>query len=235
MGESLIQYLLTYNLYDYGSNYEVPIIYILGDQDWHNRIVAEEYFNDVNAPYKRRNRDIRRTNSIILVEVDEFTSKGGDSGDDWLKHVSTMTLDQLWLRNPHTLNEEELVTYEKVFPYFISGLGKLNKDTPIITEGAAFLPRLVNQIGVDKTHYVCMVPTREFQIHYYKKRLWVNDYLLSCSDKEKAFNNWMERDALFALSALAQARELAYATLVVDGSKTVDENLAFIESLFQLI
>jgi len=37
------------------------------------------------------------------------------------------------------------------------------------------------------------------------------------------------------LSALAQARELAYATLVVDGSKTVDENLAFIESLFQLI
>ena len=69
MGESLIQYLLTYNLYDYGSNYEVPIIYIIGDQDWHNRIVAEEYFNDVNAPYKRRNRDIRRTNSIILVEV----------------------------------------------------------------------------------------------------------------------------------------------------------------------
>lgn len=53
MGESLIQYLLTYNLYDYGSNYEVPIIYIIGDPDWHNRIVAEEYFNDVNAPYKQ--------------------------------------------------------------------------------------------------------------------------------------------------------------------------------------
>jgi len=53
LAESLIQYLLTYNLYDYGSNYEVPIIYIIGDQDWHNRIAAEEYFNDVNAPYKQ--------------------------------------------------------------------------------------------------------------------------------------------------------------------------------------
>lgn len=165
----------------------------------------------------------------------DFTSKGGADGDEWLKHISTMTLDQLWLRNPHILNEEELVTYEKLFPYFMSSLENLNKDTPIITEGAAFLPRLVNQIGVDKTHYVCMVPTREFQINHFKKRLWVNDYLLSSSDKEKAFRNWMDRDVLFAQSAIKQAGEVGYATLVVDGTNNIDENLLFIEKCFKLI
>jgi len=167
----------------------------------------------------------------------DFITRGSEDGDKWLKYISEMSLDQLWLRDPIELNEEELLTYEKLFPYFISELDKLDRNTPIITEGAAFLPRLVNKLGVDKTHYVCMVPSRDFQIHHFKKRLpiWINNYLSSCSDKEKAFNNWMERDVLFALSASEQARELNYATLVVDGSKNLDENLLFIESLFKLL
>jgi len=166
--------------------------------------------------------------------LEKFISKGALDGDKWLKKISEMAIDDLWLRSPQILNEEELITYEKLFPYFISNLKNLDKDIPIITEGAAFLPRLINQLGVDKTHYACVVPTKEFQIQQYSKRTWVNDYLSSCSNKDKAFKNWMERDALFALSALTQARELDYATLVVDGSKTIDENLSFIETLFKL-
>lgn len=167
--------------------------------------------------------------------LDEFISKGGDDGDEWLKHVSTMTLDQLWLRDPYILNKEELVTYEKLFPYYISALEKLNNDTPIITEGAAFLPSLVNQLGIDKMHYICIVPSKEFQLLYYKKRLWVNDYLSSCSNKEKAFSNWMERDALFALSTLEQAEKAGYKTLVVDGTKSVEDNYNFVVEAFGLI
>ena len=139
-----------------------------------------------------------------------------------------MSLDQLWLRTPEKLKEEELLTYEKLFRYFINALNSLDQDTPIITEGAAFLPSLVNKIGIDKTHYVCIVPTRDFQVHHFSRRTWVNDYLSSCSDKEKAFNNWMERDVLFALSVLNQAKEIGYTTLVVDGSKNIEENFQII-------
>jgi 2-phosphoglycerate kinase len=162
----------------------------------------------------------------------EFIAKGGEDGDEWLKYVSEMSLDQLWLRAPEKLNEEELLTYKRLFPYFTEEINKLDKNIPVITEGAAFLPSLVNEAGI--SHYVCIVPTREFQIRHYSERLWVNDYLSQCSDKQKAFSNWMERDALFALSALNQAKEIGYTTLVVDGSKTIDENYQFVIEAFGL-
>jgi len=167
----------------------------------------------------------------------EFTEKGGNDGDEWLKNISEMSLDQLWLdRTPEKLCEEELVTYEKLFPYIIDELDKLDKNTSVITERAAFLPYLVNKLEVDKTHYICLVPAREFQIHYFQKRLpvWINDYLAPCSDSKKAFSNWMERDALFALLALKQAKKLGYQTLVVDGSKSVEENFQFCTDVFGL-
>ena len=164
-----------------------------------------------------------------------FIEMGGKEGDEWLKRISEMSLDQLWLRNPVELNHEEHITYEKLFPYFITELEKLNNNTPIITEGAAFLPNLINKIGVAKTRYICMVPAREFQMQHYSKRSWVNDYLSSCSDKDKAFNNWMERDVLFALSVLKQAKEKGYPTLIVDGTKDINENLLFIEKCFNLV
>ncbi|MDD4796904.1 MAG: hypothetical protein PHO66_03965 [Eubacteriales bacterium] len=167
--------------------------------------------------------------------LEKFILQGAMDAEDWLKHISAMTMDELWLRDPQTLKEEEWITYEKLFPYFINELNHLDNGRGIIAEGAAFLPCLINRLGVDKTHYVCVVPTEEFQIQQYSKRMWVKDYLSSCSDKDKAFKNWMKRDALFALAALAQAKEFGYATLVVDGSKNVDENVSFIESSFQLI
>jgi len=108
---------------------------------------------------------------------------------------------------------------------------KLDKNTPIIAEGAAFLPSLIRTA---KTHYICIVPTKEFQIKHYSDRTWVNDYLSSCSDREKAFKNWMERDALFAVSTLNQAKEIGYATLIVDGSKSIEENFQFIIETFEL-
>ncbi|MDR1821547.1 MAG: AAA family ATPase [Oscillospiraceae bacterium] len=166
----------------------------------------------------------------------EFIASGGELGDKWLKHISEMSLDQFWLRDPVTLNEEALFTYEKLFPDFVRALEKLDKNTPVITEGAAFLPGLVNKLGVDKAHYVCMVPSKEFQIHHFKKRLpvWINDYLSSCSDKEKAFDNWMERDVLFASTVLKQAEEIGYSTLIVDGSVSVEESFQFVVNTFGL-
>ena len=145
-----------------------------------------------------------------------------------------MSLDQLWLRSPEKLNEEELLTYEKLYPYFMNELDKLDDSKPIITEGAAFLPLLISKAEVDKAHYICIVPAKEFQIRHFSERQWVKYYLASCSDIKNAFNNWMERDVLFALTVLSQAKELGYATLVVDGAKSIDENYQFVTNTFRL-
>ena len=160
-----------------------------------------------------------------------FIEKGAKDGDDWLKYISNMTLDQLWLRNPITLNEEALITYKKLFPYFMDKINSYDKSTPIITEGAAFLPYLVNELGVDKDRYFYMIPTREFQMSHYQEREWVDDYLASCSDKKTtAFSNWMERDILFATSVHGQAEALGYSGLVVDGSKSIEDTFQLVVS-----
>jgi NifB/MoaA-like Fe-S oxidoreductase len=159
---------------------------------------------------------------------------GANEGDEWLKYIVEMSMDELWLRDPRVLHDEEFHTYERLMPYFMSDLENFSEDIPIITEGAAFLPYLVDQLQIDNKHYLCVVPTKEFQVNQYKKRLWVNQYLSSCSNREKAFNNWMKREIMFASSVLEQARNIGYKTLIVDGFMSLNENLIFIEEYFCL-
>ena len=155
----------------------------------------------------------------------DFISKGVNDGNKWLTSISEMTLDQMWLQDPEKLKEDELLNYQNLYPYFAKAIKGLDSNTPIIAEGAAFLPSLMQ--GKD-IQYVCIVPTKEFQMKHYSQRDWVHEYLADCSDPKTAFSNWMGRDALFALSVLEQAKERGFATLVVDGSKTIDENYQFV-------
>ena len=155
----------------------------------------------------------------------DFISKGVNDGNEWLTAISEMTLDQMWLQDTEKLKEDELINYQNLYSYFVEAIRALGDSTPIIAEGAAFLPSLIQG---ENMQYVCIVPTKEFQVKYYSQRDWAHEYLADCSDPKTAFSNWMERDALFALSVLEQAKERGFATLVVDGSKTIDENYQFV-------
>jgi len=161
----------------------------------------------------------------------DFVAKGVEDGNDWLTYVSEISPDRLWLKDPEKLCEEELLTYKNLYPYFSEAISNLDKNTPIIAEGVAFLPSLVKTA---KSQYICVVPAKEIQVNHYSKRTWINDYLTPYADKEKAFENWMGRDALFALSVLDQAKEMGYATLIVDGVKDIEENYRFIVEAFGL-
>jgi dephospho-CoA kinase len=166
--------------------------------------------------------------------LEKYVKLGSDKGNDWLKYIAKMSIDELWLRDHRVLHDEEFHTYEELFPYFISDLEKLCIDGSVIAEGVAFLPNLVNRLQIDKNNYICIVPTKEFQIDQYNKRQWVEEYLSSCTDKKKAFSNWMERDFMFALSVLDQAKKIGYKTLIVDGGVNVEENLSIVERHFNL-
>ncbi|MGL4761976.1 MAG: alpha/beta fold hydrolase [Sarcina sp.] len=51
--EKLVEFLMKFNLYDYSFNYEVPIFYILGENDWQvPTMISKKYFKEIQAPQK---------------------------------------------------------------------------------------------------------------------------------------------------------------------------------------
>ena len=153
----------------------------------------------------------------------DFIEKGAAEGDELLSRISVMSADELWLREPIVLHKEELMVYDKLFPYFVSKIRAFDKSKPLIVEGNALLPELMKKLGVNKSDYVCITPTKEFQIEQYQKREWVDDYLADSSDKLQAFANWMDRDALFAEVVRKQGRNLEYTGFIVDGTISISQ------------
>ena len=75
---------------------------------------------------------------------------------------------------------------------------------------------------------------KDFQYHFYSQRPWVPYILEGCTDKKKAFENWMERDVLFAETVHADAKQRGYVCLVTDGSVGIDEMFRTVCNLFEL-
>ena len=145
-----------------------------------------------------------------------------------------MNTDEIWLRTPAEQNVEEIEIYKEIFEYVLEDLKQLDDEISIIAEGAGFLPELMDKIGVPKNEYICIVPTKEFQIEKYSQRPYIPYVLEGSSDKNRAFQNWMERDALFAIDVVKSARELGYPTIITNYETCIEENLAIVEKVFEL-
>lgn len=154
--------------------------------------------------------------------LDDYIAKGKEKGKPFSTKSINMTVDESWLRSPIEQNEEELEIYREMFEFVINDLRKIDSPKDILAEGAAFLPELMNCIGVNRNHYICIVPTKEFQYFHYKQRPFVPYVLEGCSNKEQAFENWMERDAIFAETVKQSAEKLGYRTIVTDGKKDIN-------------
>lgn len=167
-------------------------------------------------------------------QLEEYMKKGKTDGKPSSSGYFEMTPDEIWLRAPEAQNTEEFEIYREIFEYALMDLKRISQDTPIIAEGAGFLPELMKKIGVPKNEYVCIVPTKEFQCEKYSQRPWIPYILEGCSDKKLAFKNWMDRDALFAIDAAMSAKKLGYTAIIVDGTASIEENLAVAEKVFEL-
>ena len=77
--------------------------------------------------------------------------------------------------------------------------------------------------GVPGSRYISITPTKEFQVTHYRKRDFVPLVLEGCSDKEAAFLNWMDRDALFAQEVRRQCHKENYVSVINDGNMDLDE------------
>ena len=146
--------------------------------------------------------------------------------------LSDMISEQIWMRVPEIQAVEELQFYREIFEFIMEDISKI--DSAVITEGASYLPELMRGIGVDNKHYINITPTLDFQYTHYKERPWVPYILRDCSNKEKAFDNWMKRDALFAEYVKDQACKLGYKALITDGTLSCDEVFQIAYQTFDL-
>lgn len=166
--------------------------------------------------------------------LNEYIEKGKLQDKTYIKRYFSMSPDEIWLRAPAEQNREEMNIYHEIFEYAVSDIKNLSEDKPVIAEGAGFLPELMKKIGVTENEYICITPTKDFQYEKYSQRTWIHDILKDCSDKKLAFENWMERDALFALEVNAKAEELGYHTIIVDGKSSIEGNFMLTEKIFNL-
>lgn len=161
--------------------------------------------------------------------LEDFTIRGAAAGFPVCQRILRMSADETWLRPPHVQYQEEFDFYAEVAPFVAAKLAELQAPR-VIAEGAAFLPRLMLRAA----HYIAITPSREFQISRYSLRPWVAHVLRDCSDKELAFANWMERDALFAEEIRRQCGQLGLTHLLTDGSVSPEERLRQVAARFHL-
>ena len=141
--------------------------------------------------------------------------------------------EQIWMRNPEEMADEEWRFYEEIFPYVRSYLIK-NQDRPLLVEGAGLLPHLVKELECPASSYLCLTPTADFQKKHYIQREWVPYVLEGTTNPEQAFENWMQRDILFAQMVRKEAQKLGYPSLMTDGSRSEKETAEKIARLLKL-
>lgn len=166
--------------------------------------------------------------------LESFTIKGAKMHYPICTKQLKLSPEQIWMRDSVLQNEEEVQYYHEIFEFIQTDLLKFQKPRPIITEGAAYLPQLMHQHNVTKKRYIAITPTKEFQISRYKEREWVSHVLEGCSDTKKAFENWMDRDMLFAHEVRRQCQVLNYSSILIDGAVAVNKIVSLICAHFDL-
>lgn len=166
--------------------------------------------------------------------LERYMKMAAADGKACCAKVVDYSADQIWLREPAIQCDEELRIYEEIFEYILADLRNLEDANGIITEGASYLPALIRKAQIPAERYLSITPTKEFQLFHYRQREWVPYVLADCSDKELAFMNWMDRDALFALEVQRQCRRLGYTSMINDGMQSAEQMTAAVQAHFGL-
>jgi hypothetical protein len=143
--------------------------------------------------------------------------------------VMQLTWDEIWARPVEVLLADILAVYDEEFPLILRDLAAMPSDLPTVAEGAALMPHLVRDVLPDPRRAIWVVPTAAFQRqHYLERGPWVREILGQCADPERAYRNWMDRDAAYARTVAREAEDMGFAVLEVDDSHTITENAAVV-------
>lgn len=155
--------------------------------------------------------------------LERYMQSGARKGYPACGKAAGMNAEQTWMREPLIQCREELDIYREIFEFAAEDLEKIDWEGGMITEGAGYLPELMKRSGIPGSRYISITPAKEFQILHYRKRDFVPWVLEGCSDKEAAFRNWMDRDALFAQEVQKQCDKEKYVSVINDGTMGIEE------------
>lgn len=169
--------------------------------------------------------------------LDEYTRQGALMNREICKKQVEMSAEEIWMRKPVLQCKEEFLFYEEVNDFLMEDLEELGRaceERAIITEGAAYTPHIMRKLQIPKDRYIAITPAKEFQISHFRQRDWIPYVLEGCSDMEKAFGNWMDRDALFAEKVNQECKELGYLSIRNDGRLSVEDLVHKVSDCFGL-
>ncbi len=150
-----------------------------------------------------------------------------------MHRVHNLSWEEIWMRPVEQLLRDQIEYYHERFEMIIEDITASSSDH-LIVEGAALLPDLLNKLPVPKRNSVFMIPTYQFQRHYYEKRSFIQHILEQCEHPETAFDNWMLRDDLFGEEVSHQALRLGYTTIRVDGSIPIEQLILDTTTLLEI-
>lgn len=132
-------------------------------------------------------------------------------------------MDEKWvLRSPEEMAEEVRACWTERFPMVMDDLQRLPAEGPVIAEGAGLFPRLVAPLLGEPANAVWLIPSPTLQ-------RWVRDTrgrtvadAPHISDRQRAHENVIARDALLAAHIRAEAEALNLPVIPVERDDIVN-------------
>lgn len=164
--------------------------------------------------------------------IEEMAAEGNELAARIL--AMTEDMEKMWMRPPAAMCKEEAQLYEGMFGRSMAAAQNLAVSVPVVAEGAGFLPRLMQQAGIPQNRFLCLSPTPAFRLQKYAQRPWVHLFLEGTSNPDKAFSNWMQRDALLTQQITGEANAAGYTVLQIDGERPTEEIFILAKEFFGL-
>lgn len=176
---------------------------------------------------------------FTLYRCDDYLDKhikiGAKRKYPIMNKICKMNCDEIWMRSIDIQVYEEFEYYKEEFNLILEELEKYSVEKKILVEGTAILPEIIESINIKKNRVVFIVPSADFQLEHYKKREFIPYVLEGCRNKERAFENWMQRDIKFAEEVARQAKLNKKNFIVTDGNNSLKDNFKMVEKYFELI
>lgn len=141
-----------------------------------------------------------------------------------LHEFIAMDMDERWLnRSPSVMLETFHGFQGEAFELIIEDLLAMPDDLPILAEGFRLLPRLVAPLLSRPDQAVWLIPTPEFRRAAFDARGFTWEIPRKTNDPERALENLLDRDALFASQVAEDAAGLGLPIVAVDGGRDINE------------
>jgi len=102
----------------------------------------------------------------------------------------------------------------------------------VVADGFGLLPELIASVTPDRSRAIFLLPTPEFRDWALAQRGWVAPE--GTSDPVRARANRLARDAMLTEHVRERALALGFATIDVDGTRTLADVAADVASRFRL-